>query len=149
MFFSGTYWYKNVTFAMSVPGQYLICGFALDSSNWTGSNYCYSVVYGISPPIVIQSSLYPIGPTFIDPSTPFYFSCNFSQIIKTPSSGAYIRLIDASTNTTVATLNSSNTTNVIISNYRLRFTFGNVLQPNKTYFINLDQGILISILHIK
>ena len=141
MFFSGAYWYKNVTFTITLPGQYMICANAMDTSNWTGSNFCYSVVYGISPPVVIQSSLYPIGVAFIDPSTPFYFSCNFSQVIKRPSSAAYIRLIDASTNITVANLTTTNTTNVFITNNRMKFTFGTILQPNKTYIINLDLGM--------
>ena len=146
MFFSGDYWYKNVTFKIVLPGQYLICAFAMDTSNLTGNDFCYSVVYGISAPTIIKSSYFPLGATFIDLSTPFYFSCNFSQVIKRPSTSAYtristyIRLIDASTNKLVATLDSSNSTNVIIANNRLRFTFGSLLQPNKTYFINLDIG---------
>ena len=143
MFFSGSVWYKNATFTVSIPGQYLICAYAMDTSNLTGTNYCYSVVYGIPAPTVIQSSLYPIGDVYIDPTVSFYFSCNFSQIVKRPTlSKATIQLIDASTNTTVAVLNSMNATNVIITNNRLRFTFGNLLQPNKTYYINFDQGTL-------
>jgi hypothetical protein len=141
MFFSGVYWYKNVTFTVNLPGQYLICASSMDTSYWTGDNYCYSVVYGVSPPVVIQSSFYPIGSAFIDPSTPFFFSCNFSQVIKRPSTAAYIRLIDASTNITVANLTTTNTTNVFITNNRMKFTFGTILQPNKTYYINLDLGI--------
>lgn len=141
MFFSGSYWYKNATFTVSIPGQYLICAYAMDTSNLTGLNYCYSVSYGIPAPTVIQSSLYPIGDVYIDPTVSFYFSCNFSQIVKRPTlSNATIQLIDASTNTTVAVLNSTNATSVIIANNRLRFTFGNILQPNKTYYINLDLG---------
>lgn len=142
MFFSGSYWYKNATFTVSIPGQYLICAYAMDTSNLQGLNYCYSVSYGIPAPTIIQSSLYPIGDVYIDLTVSFYFSCNFSQIVKRPtSSNATIQLIDASTNTTVAVLNSTNATSVIIANNRLRFTFGNILKPNKTYYINLDLGI--------
>jgi hypothetical protein len=140
MFFSGDYWYKNVTFKITLPGQYLICAFAMDTSNLTGNNFCYSVVYGIAAPTIIKSSYFPLGATFIDPSTPFYFSCNFSQVVKRPSTSSYIRLIDASTNKVVATLDSNSSSNVIIANNRLRFSFGSLPQPNKTYYINLDLG---------
>ena len=140
MFFSGAYWYKNVTYTINLPGQYLICASSTDTSYWTGSNYCYSVVYGIPAPTVIQSSFYPIGVAYMYPNVSFYFSCNFSQVIKRPSTAAYIRLFDASTNMSVANLSSTNNASVIISNNTMRFTFGNVIQLNKTYYINFDQG---------
>jgi len=100
------------------------------------------MVVGVPAPVIIQSSLYPIGNVYLNSSTVLNFTCTFSQIIKRPTTAASILLIDASTNLTVATLNSTNKRNVIIDNNTMVFTFGNLLQPFKTYYISISQGKL-------
>jgi len=140
MYFSGKYFYKNVTFVASTPGQYLICASALDTGELNYGLYCYTVVVGISAPVINQSSFLPTGNVYINPSIPVSFSFSFNMVIKRPSKPGGIHLFDASTNLTVATLNSTNITNVFIKNNTITFNFGTVLQLYKTYYITIDPG---------
>jgi hypothetical protein len=141
MFFSGRYYYKNATFTASTPGQYMICASAMDTNNLTSPLACYTVVVGIGAPSILTSSLYPMGSAYVNPAVPFIFSCSFDKIVKRNSAVATIRLIDASTNLTVAAVNATNTTNVLLRNNIMSFNFGTAVQPFKTYYITVDQGI--------
>lgn len=140
MFYSGKYVYKNVTFTAKTPGQYLICASAMDTSNLTSPMYCYTVSVGISAPSIVTSSYYPTGDIYIDPTIPFMFSCSFDKIVKRTTTPATIRLIDASTNLTVAAVNSTNITMVFLRKNTMTFNFGTALQLFKTYYITIEEG---------
>ena len=73
------------------------------------------------------------------------FTCKFTQIVKIPSTVAYIRLIDASNNNTVMTLNSTMKRYISVKADTMTFTFGQgVIQPNMTYYIKLDAGNFVN-----
>ena len=139
VYFNGTNWYKNVTFTADRPGQYMICASAMDSSNLTSDLYCYSVAVGISDLSIVQSTMSPVGN--IIPNGTVYFTSNFTALIKRPSIASNIYLVDSSNNSTVATLSTSDTANVVIIDSKsIKFNFGNVLQLNKNYYIRIDEG---------
>ena len=142
MFYSGRYLYKNVTFTAKTPGQYLICAYSMDSSNITGNPYCYTVTIGVSAPVILSSSLSPIGNVYVDPSEPVTFSLTFDKIVKRSTTPATIFLIDSVTNMVVAAVNSTNITNVFLRNNVMTFNFGvGVVEPFKTYYITIQEGL--------
>ena len=147
--FGSTSWNRTATFTVPASGEYIICAYSEDWTNLTSSLYCYTVVIGIPPPRIILTSLTPLGLVYLNTSTVLNFTCKFTQIVKRPASVAYIRLIDASNNSTVMTLNSTMKENILVKNDTMVFNFGpGILQTNKTYYINLDPGWLFYIYHI-
>jgi hypothetical protein len=141
--FSSTAWRITATFTAPYSGEFLICAYSEDATNLTSDLYCYTVVIGIPKPSIVLTSLSPIGLVYVNTSTAINFTCKFTQIVKRPSTTAFIRLIDASNNATVMTLNTTMKQYISVKNDTLLFTFGvGVIQPNKTYYITLDDGNL-------
>ena len=139
--FSSTAWRRTATFTAPYSGEFLICAYSEDATNLTSYLYCYTVVIGIPPPSIVLTSLSPIGLVYVNTSMTINFTCKFTQIVKRPSTPAFIRLIDASNNATVMTLNTTMKQYISVKNDTLLFTFGvGVIQPNKTYYITLDAG---------
>lgn len=140
LLFSGTTFYKNVTFVASTSGQYMICGSAMDTVGLTSPLYCYAVTVGISQPSVNQSTMSPIGSISIVPTIPVNFTCRFNVPIKRSTTTAAITLFDASTNTQVAAVTAKNTSYVWVVNSALVFNFGTTLVVGKSYYITLAAG---------
>lgn len=115
----------------------------MDSSNMTGNAYCYTVVVGVPAPVIQTSSLSPIGNVDVDPTVAVTFSLTFDKIVKRTTTPATISLIDAATNVTVAAVNSTNITMVMLKNNIMTFTFGLAVQPNMTYYITIQEGIFL------
>ena len=138
---SSSSWTRTVTFTAPASGEYVVCAYSEDATNLTSYLYCYTLVIGISPPSIISTSLSPIGLIYFNTSMVLNFTCKFTQIVKRPSTVAYIRLINASNNNTVMTLNSTMKRYISVKADTMTFTFGpGVIQPNMTYYIKLDAG---------
>jgi hypothetical protein len=119
----------------------MVGAFAVGETGLTSPVYAYHLVFGIGPPSIITSSLYPTGLIFVNSSIQLNFTCTFSAIIKRPSTVAAISLIDASTSATIATVQTSNKKSISYKNDTMFFTFGTgVIQANKTYYISIPAG---------
>lgn len=137
---SVSYWKRTVNFTAQTSGEYLVFAYAEDSSNLTSTDdYWYKLVIGVPAPQVVQSSLFPIGPVYLNASMTLNFTCRFTQIIKRAVQAAFIRLYDQNM-TLISQLNMTMKRYAVIKNDTVSFTFGNILQPNKTYYISLDAG---------
>lgn len=117
----------------------------MDTSNLTGNPYCYTVTVGVSAPVILTSSLSPSESVYVDPTVAPTFSLTFDKVVKRSTTPANITLIDAVTNMTIATLISTNITNVFLKNNIMTFNFGvGVVQPFRTYYITIGEGILLT-----
>lgn len=118
----------------------MICASAIDTLNVTSDLYCYTITVGIAEPEILTNSLSPVGLINLDFGSNITFSANFDKMVKRTTSSGFIKLIDALTNTTVATIDTINNSSMTLKNNKITFSFGFVFQSFSKYYITIDEG---------
>lgn len=137
-------WYKMLYWQPSVPGNFLICSRATDTSYLASDSSCFTLLVGITDPQVDLSSLYPNN-VDINVTSEFdmqLFNLSFTVDVIKPTRSAYIRVFSNESNQQVFSLDSYllNTTQ-LTSSTNMSFEIPVGLFTPGGYYILIDLGI--------
>ena len=137
-------WFKILYWQPSVPGNFLICSKATDTSYLASNSSCFTLLVGISDPQVDLSSLKPnnVNITVTSELDMQTFNLSFTVDVIKPTRSAYIRVFSAADNQQVYSLDSylTNTTQITSpTDMSFELPVG-ALSPGQ-YYILIDSGI--------
>lgn len=145
---SSVTWYTNVTWtpSLSQVGGYLVCAVAMDSSPMTSRLSCFTVLVGLTPNIIANSTQ-PSGilqsSFLLGVNGTLTFTATFDKQILRPLSSSYIHVLSQN-GTEIAKFDSSNSSQVkLTTNKTVSIAFSTyTFKPGSSYYIKFDQGVV-------
>ena len=133
----------NVTWTPKLDQEnqtHLLCYSAINSEGLVSEQNCIQLLSGFSPPQPIPNTALP-NKAIVHPSNTTW-SLSFSQLIKRPSSAAFIQFFNSLTSEMIYQIDASLSPEIIFHNNSISI-FSNYRFPEKArFYITLDRGVV-------
>eukprot|EP00118_Oscarella_pearsei_P021145 m.235962 g.235962 ORF g.235962 m.235962 type:complete len:1784 (+) comp40130_c0_seq16:813-6164(+) len=130
-------------------GSHVFCFSAIDNFGNALEQRCITILAGVRSPKLVLKTERPLnGSVKVDGFTRV-FSVNFDQEIRRPTKSKFIRVnaINGSTVATLAALDTSSSSSVLIKNRTLTFFLpsAGILIPDTAHFVSMDHGAVVGL----